>query len=166
MIETFKQKSVLTILLIALFGGTSIGIIISFTMANTDSNSSETNSLGNHFVLATGGTARLSQWDQKIEGENWEEIQPLTLSEATKLRWKKEPMCVPNVGFYSNWSDDNSSPKPYSLIFDKNDEVIGIYMVSENEQQTPWQKMATRGPFKNPHWGIHIFFNPPSTLCP
>ena len=71
MIETFKQKSVLTILLIALFGGTSIGIIISFTMVNTDSNSSETNSLGNHFVLATGGTARLSQWDQKIEGENW-----------------------------------------------------------------------------------------------
>ena len=166
MIEIFKQKFVITILLIALFGGTSIGLIISFSILNTDSNSSEINKLGDYFVLATGGTARLSQWDQKIEGENWEEIQPLTLSEATNLQWKKEPICVPNVGYYSKGSDNNATPKPYSLIFDKDDEVIGIYMVSENEQQPPWQKMATRGPFKNPHWGIHIFFTPPSTLCP
>ena len=166
MIEIFKQKFVITILLIALFGGTSIGLIISFSILNTDSNSSEINKLGDYFVLATGGTARLSQWDQKIEGENWEEIQPLTLSEATNLRWEKEPICVPNVGYYSKGSDNNATPKPYSLIFDKDDEVIGIYMVSENEQQPPWQKMATRGPFKNPHWGIHIFFTPPSTLCP
>ena len=166
MIEIFKQKFVITILLIALFGGTSIGLIISFSILNTDSNSSETNRLGDYFVLATGGTARLSQWDQKIEGENWEEIQPLTLSEATNLRWEKEPICVPNVGYYSKGSDNNSTPKPYSLIFDKDDEVIGIYMVSENEQQPPWQKMETRGPFKNPHWRIHIFLTPPSTLCP
>ena len=50
--------------------------------------------------------------------------------------------------------------------FHNNEKVIGIYMVSEKEQQPPWQKMQTTGPFRNPHWGIHIFFTPPSTLCP
>ena len=165
MIETLKQKSAMTILLIALFVGTSIGIILSFTILNTGSKASETNRLGNHFMLATGGTSRLSQWDQKIDGENWEEIQPLTLSEATNLRWEKDPTCVPNVGYYSKRSDTGALPEPYSLIFDKNDKVIGIYMFSEIEQRAPWQKMQARGPFRNPHWGLHIFFTSPSTSC-
>ena len=165
MIETLKQKSAMTILLIALFVGTSIGIILSFTILNTGSKSSETNILGNHFMLATGGTSRLSQWDQKIDGENWEEVQPLTLSEANNLGWEKEGACVPNVGYYSKRPATSALPEPYSLIFDKNDKVIGIYMFSEIEQRAPWQKMQARGPFRNPHWGLHIFFTSPSTSC-
>ncbi len=165
MIEIFKQKSTLAILLTSLVISTFIGIIISLTILNTDSKASGTNKLGSNLILATGGTARLSEWDQKIEGQNWEEIQPLTLNEATKLKWEKESECVPNVGYYSKKSDNSKSIEPYSLIFDNNEKVIGIYMVSEKEQQPPWQKMQTTGPFRNPHWGIHIFFTPPPTSC-
>ena len=103
--------------------------------------------------------------DQKIDGENWEEIQPLTLSEANNLGWEKEGACVPNVGYYSKRPATSALPEPYSLIFDKNDKVIGMYMFSEIEQRAPWQKMQTRGPFRNPHWGLHIFFTSPSTSC-
>ena len=165
MIETLKQKSAAAILLIALFGGTSIGIILSFTILNTGSKASETNRLGDYFMLATGGTAILSRRGWKIEGENWEEIQPLTLSEANNLGWEKEGACVPNVGYYSKRSATSALPEPYSLIFDKNNKVIGMYMFSEIEQRAPWQKMQARGPFRNPHWGLHIFFTSPSTSC-
>ena len=165
MLEIIKQKAVIGGLFITFLIGTTIGLALSFTLLTKDDGASDVNSVGDYFMLATGGTAILSRRGWKIEGENWEEIQPLTLSEATNLRWEKDPTCVPNVGYYSKRSDTSALPEPYSLIFDKNDKVIGIYMFSEIEQRAPWQKMQARGPFRNPHWGLHIFFTSPSTSC-
>ena len=164
MIDIIKTKPFIG-LIITLILGTAIGLAFSFTLLTKDDGASDVNSVGNYFMLATGGTAILSRRGWKIEGGNWEEIQPLTLSEATNLRWEKDPTCVPNVGYYSKRSDTSALPEPYSLIFDKNDKVIGIYMFSEIEQRAPWQKMQARGPFRNPHWGLHIFFTSPSTSC-
>ena len=116
-------------------------------------------------MLATGGTAILSRRGWKIEGENWEEIQPLTLSEANNLGWEKGVICVPNVGYYSRRAAANDFAEPYSLIFDNQDMVIGIYLFSESQQQSPWEQMQATGPFPYPHWGLHIFFTNPSIAC-
>jgi len=165
MLEIIKQKPLTAGICITFLIGTFIGIVLSFTIFTKYSGARDGNRVGNHFMLATGGTARTSQWEQKIEGENWEEILPLTLSEARSLRWKKDVKCVPNVGYYSRRAALNDYAEPYSLIFDNQDRVIGIYLFSENQQQFPWEQMQATGPFPYPHWGLHIFFKNPSTAC-
>ena len=52
----------MAILLIALFGGTSIGIILSFTILNTGSKASETNMLGNKKM---GEKWNVTKYDKK-----------------------------------------------------------------------------------------------------
>ena len=164
MIEIIKQKIVLSGLLVSLLMGTSIGIALSISIFSSG-DSIKSNSLGDYFMLATGGTSVLSVWDWKIEGENWEEILPLTLSEARSLRWEKEVTCIPNVGYYSRRGAANDFAEPYSLIFDNQDMVIAIYLFSENQQQSPWEQMQATGPFPYHHWGLHIFFKNPLTAC-
>ena len=164
MIEIIKQKIVLAGLPVTFLIGISIGIAIYISIFSPG-DSSKSNSVGDYFMLATGGTAILSVWDWKIEGENWEEIQPLTLNEANNLGWEKYGKCIPNVGYYSLRAAANELTEPYSLIFDNQDLVIGIYLFSEIEQQSPWEQMQATGPFPYPHWGLHIFFRDSSTLC-
>ena len=165
MLEIIKQKPLIAGIGITFLIGTFIGIVLFFTIFTKYAGASDGNRVGNHFMLATGGTSVLSVWDWKIEGENWEEIQPLTLSEANNLGWEKEVTCVPNVGYYSRRAAANDFAEPYSLIFDNQDMVIGIYLFSENQQQSPWEQMQATGPFPYPHWGLHIFFKNPSTAC-
>jgi hypothetical protein len=58
-----------------------------------------------------------------------------------------------------------STTAAYSLIFDNQDQTIGIYLFSETQQQSPWEQMEATGPFAYPHWGLHVFFKNPSTAC-
>ena len=165
MLEIIKPKTVIGGLFITFLVGTTIGLALSFTLLTKDDAVSGVNIVGDYFMLATGGTAILSRRGWKIEGENWEAIQPLTLSEANNLGWVKEVTCVPNVGYYSMRAAENDFTEPYSLIFDNQDIVIGIYLFSENQQQSPWEQMQAAVPFPYPHWGLHIFFTDPSTAC-
>ncbi len=85
MLEIIKQKTVIGGLFITFLIGTTIGLALSFTLLTKDDGASGVNILGDYFMIATGGTAILSRRGWKIEGENWEAIQPLTLSEANNL---------------------------------------------------------------------------------
>ena len=85
MLEIIKQKDVIGGLFITFLIGIIIGLTLSFTLLTKDHGPSDVNIVGDYFMLATGGTAILSRRGWKIEGENWEEIQPLTLSEANNL---------------------------------------------------------------------------------
>ena len=165
MFEMIKQKPVIGGLFLTFLIGITIGLTLSFTLLNKDDGPSDVNNLGDQFILATGGTAILSKRGWKIEGENWEQIQPITLTTANNLGWEKEVTCVPNVGYYSKRVTAKDFVEPYSLIFDERDIVIGIYLFSETQQKSPWGKMQAIGPFPYPHWGLHIFFTNPSTDC-
>ena len=165
MLEIIKQKMVIGGLFITFLIGTTIGLALSFTLLTKDDGASGVNIVGDYFMLATGGTAILSRRGWKIEGENWEAIQPLNLSEANNLGWEKEVTCVPNVGYYSKRVTTKGFVEPYSLIFDDQDIVIGIYLFSETQQKSPWEKMQAIGPFPYPHWGLHIFCTNPATEC-
>ena len=74
MLEIIKQKPLIAGIGITFLIGIFIGIVLFFTIFTKYAGASDGNRVGNHFMLATGGTARTSQWEQKIEGENWEEI--------------------------------------------------------------------------------------------
>ena len=165
MFEMIKQKPLIGGLFLTFLIGITIGLTLSFTLLNKDDGPSDVNNLGDQFILATGGTAILSERGWKIEGENWEEIQPFTLSAAKNLGWEKEVTCVPNVGYYSKRVTAIDFVESYSLIFDDEDIVIGLYLFSETEQGSPWEQEQAIGPFPYPHWGLHIFFTNPSTAC-
>jgi len=168
MIKIIKQKIVLSGLLVSLLMGTSIGIALSLTVLISD-DSSQSVSVGTRFMLVTGNSAiPAGNTEMRVfvsEGQLWEEMLPLTLSEAKNLRWKKDVQCVPNVGYYSRRAAANDLPEPYSLIFDNNDKVIGMYLFSENQQQSPWEQIQATGPFPYPHWGLHIFFQDSAKAC-
>ena len=165
MFEMIKQKPLIGGLFLTFLIGITIGLTLSFTLLNKDDGPSDVNNLGDQFILATGGTAILSKRGWKIEGENWEQIQPITLTAANNLGWEKEVTCVPNVGYYSKKVTVKDFGEPYSLIFNERDIVIGIYLFSETQQKSPWEKMQAIGPYPYPHWGLHIFFTNPSTEC-
>ena len=162
MIDLIKTKPFIG-LVITLILGVGIGLILSFTILSSDNGGS--NSIGNIFTLATGSAETGSRGYTRSGIQSWEETLPLTLNEARNLRWKKEVKCVPSVGYYSRRAALNDSAEPYSLIFDNNDKVIGIYFFSENEQGTPWEQMPATGPFPYTHWGLHIFFQDSSNAC-
>ena len=119
MFEMIKQKPVIGGLFLTFLIGITIGLTLSFTLLNKDDGPSDVNNLGDQFILATGGTAILSERGWKIEGENWEQIQPITLTAANNLGWEKEVTCVPNVGYYSKKVTVKDFVDPYSLIFEE-----------------------------------------------
>ena len=90
MFEMIKQKPVIGGLFLTFLIGITIGLTLSFTLLNKDDGPSDVNNLGDQFILATGGTAILSERGWKIEGENWEQIQPVTLTAANNFGWKKK----------------------------------------------------------------------------
>ena len=162
MIDLIKAKPFIG-LIITLILGAGIGLILSFTVLS--SNGGGSGSIGNVFMLASGSAETGSAGYTRSGVQSWEENLPLTLNEARNLRWEKEVKCVPSVGYYSRLAASNDSPEPYSLIFDNNNKVIGIYFFSENEQGTPWEQMQATGPFHYLHWGLHIFFQDPTNAC-
>ena len=163
MIEIIKTKPFIG-LVITLILGTCIGLILSFTLLASD-NKGGSNSVGTILMLATGGAETGSRGYTRSGIQSWEEILPVTLSQARNLRWEKDVKCVPNVGYYSRRAALNDFAEPYSLIIDNKDKVIGIYLFSENQQQPPWEQMQATGPFPYPHWGLHIFFQDSANAC-
>jgi len=163
MIDTIKEKPFIG-LIITLVIGVAIGLILSFTLLS--SNDGASNSIGSVFLLASGSAETGSAGYTRSGIQAWEQNLPLTLKEASNLRWKKEVSCVPGVGYYSRKNAAKSAaPESYSLIFDSKDKVTGIYFYSENQQGSPWQQLQATGPFAYPHWGLHIFFQDSSNAC-
>ena len=128
-----------------------------FTIFTQGDGAYEANRVGSHFMLATSWTSRLSQWDQKIEGKNREEILPINLSEAKNLRWGKYYKCISNIGFYSLKAATNDLTEPYSLVFNNQGRGIGIYLCGETQQQSLWQPMQATEPFPYPQLGAAYF---------
>ena len=102
MIATIKEKPFIG-LIITLVIGAAIGLILSFTLISSN-DGGDIPSAGTLLMLATGHSAiSAGNSEQRVyvaEGQLWEETLPLTLNEASNLRWKKEVSCVPGVGYY------------------------------------------------------------------
>ena len=163
MIEILRQKPLIAMIFSVLVG-TAIGVVVSLIIFSDDGGDS--NSVGDRFVLATGESPGAPDiWNQPQIIDVWEEAQPLTLGAAKSLRWKKDVKCVPGIGYYSRRAAENDKPEPYSLIFDNLERVVGIYIYSENEQQSPWEYRQSTGPYPYPHWGLHLFFLDSANAC-
>ena len=167
MTKIIKQKPI-----IGLFAGLLVGAVVGIALVSVvriSDDSNKTNSLGDRFMLVTGESLVNTwggEWEDPVtEDMFWEEIQPLSLDAARSLRWKKDVKCVPGIGYYSRRAAANDKLEPYSLIFDNLERVVGVYIYSENEQQSPWGYREATGPYLYPHWGLHLFFLDSTNAC-
>ena len=165
--EIFKNKSLLILVVLFPLIGVGFGLVLSLNIFATDS--PESKGVGDRLMIASGesliggGAGHLPALITK--DQVWEQNQPLTLNEATNLRWEMEAKCTPNVGYYSKKAAGNDLPVPYSLLFNNEKKVIGMYLFSEVQQPAPWQQVQTVGPLPYPHWGLHMFFYDQSNAC-
>lgn len=92
---------------------------------------------------------------------------PITLGIATQEGWSKASSCISGEGIYYTKPQEQA----ITLIFDVDDNLIGIYQHSSVAMPEPWIK--ANGPSKadgsyiiaNEHYGVYLFLLDPSNAC-
>ena len=116
---------------------------------------------GTVFVTGDGGRTGASR--QIVE-----EDLPLTGAEAVAVGWKDPLLCDQGRGKY--FQKVAGEGTPYTLLYDSEDELIGIYLISDTEKPAPWELTEEikggAGPIIDyEHWGLFIYFRDPTRAC-
>ena len=121
-------------------------------------------------TLTTGG-AVFTQGDgnwRYAARQNPEEVLPLTGAEAVAAGWKDPFLCSQGRGKYFEKAVGRGIP--YTLLYSSDDELIGIYLISEKSMPPPWEPtkeiLGGAGPIIDyEHWGLFIYFRDPTRAC-
>jgi hypothetical protein len=142
-----------------------IGIVVGFIIGLTSSGSTQ-----ERYIALDSGGAIINSGDvyyiQQGSGkQTLETLLPITLLEAKNNGWIEQSSCVPNKGKYL--TQKNSQ---YLLIFNTQDELIGIYLISESEKPLPWTKaevlsVGSQNIIDYPHWNLIINLKSPFNAC-
>ena len=114
---------------------------------------------------ATGGRQLASDM-----GKDFEIELPLTATEAVLAGWKDPVLCRVGRGRYFQKGDVNEV-EPYFLMYNSEDDLIGIYQFSEFEMPPPWERMdSLKGGggltiIDYPHWGLFVYFQDSTRAC-
>ena len=94
---------------------------------------------------------------------------PLTVAEAVATGWEDPIVCLPQKGRYFEKKDTTGRLTPYMLMFNDEDELMGMYMFSETEMPSPpWvhvQRLQGVYDLEYEHWSLEIMFKSPSLAC-
>ena len=90
---------------------------------------------------------------------------PLTAAEANAAGWKDPVLCSVGRGRYFQ-----KEGVPYLLLYNHQDDLIGIYQFSEIEMPAPWAKSdELKGAgsliFLEEHWSLIVYFKDPTRAC-
>lgn len=142
-----------------------IGIVVGFIIGLTSSGSTQ-----ERYIALDSGGAIINSGDvyyiQQGSGkQTLETLLPTTLLEAKNNGWIEQTACIANKGKYL--TQKNSQ---YLLIFNIQDELIGIYLVSQSEKQSPWIKseslsVGSQNILDYPHWNLVVNLKNPSNAC-
>jgi hypothetical protein len=93
---------------------------------------------------------------------------PRTGAEAVAAGWKDPILCSSGRGKYFQKTGDPDVP--YVLMYDNEDELIGIYLLSDTEMPSPWEsaEQITSGGapiIDYEHWGLFVYFGDPTRAC-
>ena len=139
-----------------------VGVVVGIIVPVALSSGSGAASVGDRLLLAPGGsnaTAGLGPSAQPV---------PLTGAEAVSAGWKDPVLCAPGRGKYFQREGEEN---PYFPLFNRQDELIGLYLSSDTEMPLPWRKLdELRGVGASPvvdreHWGMYIFIKDSLTAC-
>ncbi len=115
-------------------------------------------------IKSTGDWASIGALDTE---KGFQYDLPIFADLAIKEGWVKASSCIPGEGIYYSKSQEET----ITLIFDADDNLIGVYQNSDVPMPTPWMK--TDGPSKSDgsyildkeHYGVYLFILDPSNAC-
>ena len=140
-------------------------IVVVFLLTNRESHL-----ITNVFVTTGGEIKSTGDWASigALDTEKGFQYDlPISVDLAIQDGWSKSSSCIPSEGIYYTKTQDHA----LILIFDVDDNLIGVYQNSDVEMPTPWIK--TNGPSKadglyivgNEHYGVYLFLLDPSNAC-
>tara|TARA_B100000686_G_C16760380_1_gene958262 strand:+ start:1224 stop:1727 length:504 start_codon:yes stop_codon:yes gene_type:complete len=120
-------------------------------------------------LLAWGGSISKGRYDDnparytKLDDTY---VFPLSSKEASSSGWSENGQCVTGIGRYFSNPD-----LPNLLIYNKSDELIGVYLYSYDPMSNPWTKSDSLVIPTNltlidgDHWSVSLYFQNPSKAC-
>ena len=164
MIQLLSDKKIMTGLVTVLFVIILI-IVAIFLLSNRQSHP-----ITKVFVTTGGEIKSTGDWASigALDTEKGFQYDlPIYVDLAINEGWVKASSCIPGEGIYYTKSQEET----ITLIFDVDDNLIGIYQNSDVPMPIPWMK--TNGPSKSDgayilneeHYGIYLFILDPSNAC-
>ena len=91
---------------------------------------------------------------------------PLTATDAVAVGWKDPGKCSAGRGRYF-MKGNAGEGEPFVLMYNKTDDLIGIYHLDFNEALPPFMRMAklTEAGISTEHWGLFVYFVDPTNAC-
>ena len=151
----------------ALLVGIVIGVIIPFSVFSGDSGAG----LAPVRPLITAGGTAIQGGEGMPGGVAGAEINlPKTATEAVAAGWKDPVLCSVGRGRYFQKGPEDEGD-PYFLMFNHQDEFIGVYLYSDSEMPPPWRKLdqllggGGLPLIEREHWGLFVYFKDPLRAC-
>ena len=122
------------------------------------------------FVLLTTGPSLLGRGEPGSEQVSLELAnllnQPLTAAAAVAAGWTDPGQCSAGQGRYFTKGAAGEG-EPFVLMYNKSDDLIGIYHFNLSELPAPFTKKAglTEAGLSADHWGLFVYFVDPTNAC-
>ena len=151
--------------------GAVVAAVIVFLALSGDSSES---SAADRVMLAagssTGGGGAPTQATKAYTEDLLEKDLPLSAPEAVAAGWTDPALCQSGRGRFF-YKDPNVDTTSYMLMYDNQDELIGVYLYSDSEMpHDPWLRMENllvggRPVIGYEHWGMFVYFQDPIRAC-
>ena len=157
-----NPKILVPIGLVLLLTGILAGVV--FGLTSSDSTTERYIALDSGGAIIAGDQGNV--WAQAGTGKQTLETPlPTTLLEAKNTGWIEQTSCIANKGKYLTQKDSQ-----YLLTFNIQDELIGIYLISQSEKKSPWTKseslsIGSQNIIDYPHWNLVVNLKNPSNAC-
>ena len=140
--------------------GVVVGAVVSFLVfSNGDT---EDTLLGNQLIFATGGSSAAS-----TAGSGNVHL-PVSAAAAVAAGWNDPVLCTAGRGRFFT-QDRPGEDEPYILMFDKGDQIVGVYLYSKAEMPQPFERAdELSGGTKLidfEHWGLFVYTDDPTRAC-
>ncbi len=157
-----NPKILMSTVLILLVLGISAGFIIGLTSSGSTPERYIALDSGGAIIAGDQGNVWATAGTGK---QTLETLLPTTLLEAKNNGWIEQSSCIANKGKYLTQKDSQ-----YLLIFNIQDELRGIYLISKSEKPLPWTKseslsVGSQNIIDYPHWNLVVNLKNPSNAC-
>jgi hypothetical protein len=130
-----------------------LGAVVALILSPGESESA----LGDRVVVTTGAGSTVSS------------DLPLTASDARTAGWRDLVTCYKGKGRYFEHTDAQGNPDPFVLMFNADNELIGVYLTSKVEMPGPWEHVPTGlegvASYQFEHWSLPVYFKDPTLAC-
>ena len=135
--------------------------------------------VGDRVFLTSGGTVQLPYDHRATELGGSGKLRslftvdmdlPLAVSDAVADGWTDPIFCSSGRGRYFHKGPAGEG-EPFFLMYNSDDQLIGMYLFSKSEMPTPWKRLdelkggggLTIIDFE--HWSLVVFFQDPTRAC-